>query len=309
MFLLIAPISGNYFPIQIWEVLTFMKIYHNMYKDLPFNKHVMQYDKNPTLCLGTSGGVIALYIASNANFKEENLDLSILNSDKLISYTFGGSLWKVNINKLNNIKPFNVSMIIGTYDKKSHKPIYITNDRSYQKEEKDILYWEDGEIPKAMVASMSIPYIFSSVKTDNLDLVDGGVGSPSPFSIINNEDLYKHNTLKIVYLSSEDNNDTYQFGYKDIINSLYKAEIESVKLAFKLFCMINKLNYTHEITTDIDNIITSPNFLIIIVCRLNKYEMSMTNFDENIIRNTKKYIEGYDYECFYTSLTRKITYI
>lgn len=301
MFIVIAPISGKQFPLQIWEMLEFMKLYKDYYNKKPFAEKACQLDKMPNKILAASGGVIAMYITSVADYDENKIDVEFLNSEKILKFSvISKSMYKVvGLEPIYDKTPYTTDVIVGTYDTITHSPIRITNSHHLMNE--NVIYWEKNKFIHAMIASMSIPFLFRSISIDSYNLVDGGVGEPSPFSVINNESLFENETLKMVYLESNNLNEPYSIGYQDLIMSLYRMEKISVINAFKHYCAVKQLKCKCEkVKSSIMNIISRDNFLIFVSCETKNYKFSLTSFNEKTIRDTKKSITSFIYECYYT---------
>jgi predicted acylesterase/phospholipase RssA len=220
-----GSVSGGGFPAQIQEI-----IYYTEQKQKAFSDKTTEISQwyLPDLCMGTSGGNVALYIAISGNFTEGGIK-RVVNalSANMFSMTwfpqpmdfvptwvlgvFEGAVYRPGYGAKTLLKAFNnseniqtIEMWNSTYNKTTKKTALFCN-----KSDKDTfiskftyspfdfktmpLKYLDGDIGKiseTVIASASVPILFKPVNIDGDLHADGGITYPSPLSPLQ-EEIYK----------------------------------------------------------------------------------------------------------------------
>lgn len=81
------------------------------------------------------------------------------------------------------------------------------------------IVFEKGSIYEAIRASIAIPAVFTSIQTDNLNLVDGGVINPLPINFV------RHSRRNIVIAINLDGKPDLKFGPLPIENNKYSISL------------------------------------------------------------------------------------
>ncbi len=220
-----GSISGGGFPAQIQQI-----IYYTQEKQKAFSDKTSNISSwyLPNVCMGTSGGNIALYIAISGNFTEGGIKRVIksLNAEMfsqtwwpdpmafIPTWTLGifeGAVYRPGYGAKNLLDAFNTSSSIQTYEmwntafnknqkktclfcNKSSSESYISpyTYSTYQFKTLPLKYL-DGDINKisaTVIASASVPILFKPVTIDGEDYIDGGVSYPSPLTPLQ-EEIFK----------------------------------------------------------------------------------------------------------------------
>lgn len=218
----IGSISGGGFPAQLQEII----FYTNEKKKAFANKlqNISQY-YTPDLCMGTSGGNIALYLSISGNWDEGGIHRVINHlNPSMFSQTwwpnqmsfiptwvlgvFEGSVYRPgygaarlldtfnNPSSISNIEMWNTAYnkdqkMTGLFCNKKVGSTYISPLTYSSFEFKTLpLKFLDGNINKisdTIVASASVPLLFKPVVIDNENYVDGGITYPSPLTPLQEE--------------------------------------------------------------------------------------------------------------------------
>ncbi len=226
MYLLILPVSGGGFVTQ-----------------LAILQHLCEINFVPNLTLASSGGNVAAYIASAADWKwskiekiaadlSNNLFMQCWNNISFISVIIGyyqGAMYNRGFGVKSLLtKYFDKKSITkyeiwtGTYNKQRQKAMLFCNRNTETSvidssvidldltQSMDPVY-ADGDInliSDAAIASASIPAIVPPQKIMGEDYMDGGIAGASPLSVMHEPILKKVNEnnspLHIVYVNSID---------------------------------------------------------------------------------------------------------
>lgn len=218
----IASISGGGFPAQIQQIL-----YATEQKQIAFNdktENISDY-YNPDLCMGTSGGNVALYIAISGNWNEGGIKrvVNMLNPE-MFSQTwwpgpmsfiptwvlgiFEGAVYKPGYGAETLLKAFNspesiqrIEMWNTAFNKDQKRTGLFCNKSSNDSFVSPLTYssfdfktlplqYLEGDISKisrTVIASASVPFLFKPVEIDNEEYIDGGVTYPSPLTPLQEE--------------------------------------------------------------------------------------------------------------------------
>lgn len=220
-----ASISGGGFPAQIQQIL-----FYTQEKQTAFNDKTEQISDwyMPDLCMGTSGGNVALYIALSGNFTEGGIKRVISKlSPEMFSQTwwpepmsfiptwvlgvFEGAAYRPGFGAKGLLAAFNnfeniqdIEMWNTAYNKTQKKTGIFCNKGSSETFISSFTYspfefktlplkYLDGDITaisKTVIASASVPFLFKPVVIDNEEYIDGGVTYPSPLTPLQ-EEIYK----------------------------------------------------------------------------------------------------------------------
>ncbi len=220
-----GSISGGGFPAQIEEIL-----FVTEQKKIAFStatENISTY-YIPDLCMGTSGGNVALYIAISGNWNEGGIK-RVINSMSpemfaqtwwpgpmgfLPTWTLGifeGAIYRPGYGANSLLNAYNtpnsitsVEMWNSSYNKNEKKTALFCNKKEGTTFVSPLTYsnfdsktlplkFLNGDISKissSLVASASVPFLFKPVTIDNNEYIDGGVTYPSPLSILQ-EEIYK----------------------------------------------------------------------------------------------------------------------
>ena len=220
-----ASISGGGFPAQLQQILYYIENKQIAFKDKTEN--IASY-YTPDLCMGTSGGNVALYIAISGNWTPGGIRrvVDTLNSN-MFSQTwwpgpmsfiptwvlgiFEGAVYKPGYGANGLLKAFNnsnsiemVEMWNSSYNEDQKKTVLFCNKSSYDTFVSPLTYstfdskslplkFLDGDINKisqSIIASASVPLLFKPVEIENESYSDGGVTYPSPLTTLQDE-IYK----------------------------------------------------------------------------------------------------------------------
>jgi len=226
MYIYVLPVSGGGFVTQLAII-----------------QHLCEIKFIPKIILASSGGNVAAYISSAANWKwaaieriarELSQDLFICPWIKIASLSLVIGYFKGNIhNKGSGIYEFvnkyftnesikKYEIWTGTYNKNKQRArlfcnlskkdsILDTSCIDYDLTQSMEPYFADGDmtiIGDASVASASIPSVVPSQKIFDEDYIDGGVASASPLSIMQEPILKyihsKNEKLHLLYINSVD---------------------------------------------------------------------------------------------------------
>lgn len=220
-----GTISGGGFPAQLQEILYVIDQKKKAFANV--SENISSYYV-PDLCMGTSGGNVALYIAISGNWDEGGIKRVINSmSPDMFAQTwwpgpmsflptgllgiFEGAIYRPGYGATALLKAFNTSNSImsvemwnSSYNKNEKKTALFCNRKenttfisplTYSNFESKTLplTFLAGDIPRissSVVASASVPFLFKPVSIDNNDYIDGGVTYPSPLSIFQ-EEIYK----------------------------------------------------------------------------------------------------------------------
>ncbi len=232
-----APMSGGGFPAQLQEILYYTDQRQKAFSDQTEN--ISSYYL-PDLCMGTSGGNVALYLAISGNFNEGNIHRVVETlTPKMFSQNwwpgpmsfiptwllgvFEGSVYKPGYGAGALMKAFNTTSSIQTiemwnssFNKEQNRTALFCNKKSSDTYISPFTYssfdfktlplkFNDGDIQKisqTIIASASIPLLFQPVVIDGENYIDGGVTYPSPLTPLQ-EEIYKCVTGGIEPLSYE----------------------------------------------------------------------------------------------------------
>lgn len=226
MYLIVLPVSGGGFTVQLAII-----------------QHLCEVKIVPNVILSSSGGNVAAYVASAADWKwsgieriasklSQNLFIKPWSNISLLSLAIG--YFKGNVyDKGKGIydflsqyfNEFNISKYeiwTGTYNKNKQKARLFCNVSSkrtafdiscidYELTQSMEPVFADGNIEliiQAGIASISIPSIVPPQKIFNEEYVDGGVANASPLTIMQ-EPILKYlrdtdDSLHIIYINSVD---------------------------------------------------------------------------------------------------------
>jgi predicted acylesterase/phospholipase RssA len=220
-----ASISGGGFPAQLQEIL-----YYTEQKRKAFSSETTNISDwfMPDLCMGTSGGNVALYIAISGNFTEGGIKRVVQKlNPEMFSQTwwpepmsfiptwilgiFEGAVYRPGYGAKNLLNAFNnfdniqdIEMWNSAYSKTSKKTgLFCNKDSSdtfispytyspfdFKTLPLNYLSGDINKISKTVIASASIPFLFKPVNIDNQDYIDGGVTYNSPLTTFQ-EEIYK----------------------------------------------------------------------------------------------------------------------
>jgi predicted acylesterase/phospholipase RssA len=220
-----ASISGGGFPAQVQQIL-----YITEQKKKAFNTETEKIYTyyTPDLCMGTSGGNVALYIAISGNWDEGGIKRVINSmSPSMFSQTwwpgpmsfiptwvlgiFEGAVYRPGYGANGLLDAYNnpsnitsVEMWNTAYNKDKKKTGLFCNRKDGQTFVSSLTYspydfktlslnYLNGDISKissAVVASASVPLLFKPVNIDGDDYEDGGVTYASPLTPLQ-EEIYK----------------------------------------------------------------------------------------------------------------------
>lgn len=220
-----ASISGGGFPAQIQQIL-----YYTQEKQKAFSDKTTGISEwyTPDLCMGTSGGNIALYIAISGNFTEGGIKrvVSSLSAD-MFSQTwwpgpmdfiptwvlgvFEGAVYRPGYGANNLLHAFNnpeniqtYEMWNSTYNTTTKKTALFCNRNAndcfvskftyspfeFKTMPLEYLNGDIQKISKTVIASASVPLLFKPVEIDGDEHADGGITYPSPLTPLQ-EEIYK----------------------------------------------------------------------------------------------------------------------
>ncbi len=218
----IAPISGGGFPGQIAQILYVIKNKRQAFENK--TQDISSY-YIPDLCMGTSGGNVALYITISGNFTEGGIK-RVINSmnPEMFSQTwwpgplsfiptwvlgiFEGAVYKPGYGAENLLKAYNnnqsiqkVEMWNTAYNKEQKRTGLFCNKKDGETFVSPLTYstfdfktlplkFLNGNIPeiaKTVIGSASIPLLFKPVEIDGEEYEDGGITYPSPLTPLQNE--------------------------------------------------------------------------------------------------------------------------
>jgi hypothetical protein len=220
-----GSISGGGFPAQIQEILFVTEQKKKAFENA--TEKISSY-YIPDLCMGTSGGNVALYIAISGNWDEGGIKRVINSmSPEMFSQTwwpgpmgflptwtlgiFEGAVYRPGYGASSLLNAFNtptsimsVEMWNSSYNKTEKKTALFCNRKENTTFISPLTYsnfecktlplkYLNGDIDKisaSVIASASVPYLFKPVIIDNNEYIDGGVTYPSPLSIFQ-EEIYK----------------------------------------------------------------------------------------------------------------------
>jgi len=220
-----GTVSGGGFPAQIQEILFVTEQKKKAFSTATEN--ISSY-YIPDLCMGTSGGNVALYIAISGNWDEGGIKrvINSMSPDMFAQTWWPGPMgflptWVLGIFEGAVYRPgYGANSLLGAYNTPNSIMSVEMWNSSYNKNEKKTalfcnkkdgstfispltystfesktlpLKFLNGDINKissSVVASSSVPFLFKPVSIDNEDYIDGGVTYPSPLGILQDE-IYK----------------------------------------------------------------------------------------------------------------------
>jgi hypothetical protein len=220
-----SSISGGGFPAQLQEIIFVTEQKRKAFASA--TEKISSY-YIPDLCMGTSGGNVALYIAISGNWDEGGIKRVINSmSPEMFSQTwwpgpmgfiptwvlgiFEGAVYRPGYGASSLLNAYNtpvsitsVEMWNSAYNKNEKKTALFCNKKENSTFVSQLTYsnfecktlplnYLNGDINKistSVIASASVPYLFKPVIIDNNEYIDGGVTYPSPFSIFQ-EEIYK----------------------------------------------------------------------------------------------------------------------
>lgn len=330
MFVYALPISGGGFVAQLAGL-----------------QHLSQIGIKPNVCLASSGGNVATYIGAASDWHwasiqriatsmNQTLFANSWSTIPAISFIIGyfkGSFFDYGTGVyqfLNNI--FNKDTIqkyeiwTGTYDKKQQKAQLFCNKSTSSLPIKHIdlnltqsltpIYCDGdiGLISKASLASASIPGLVPPQIIDGVSYVDGGVGSASPLTVMQEAILYeskKVGKLHIVYINSVNLNqppiqsntvnviDTWKQAASDLIRSQTVVDrLSAYELLRANSGEIHSVTFkcTYNNLLKIKEIYEHANHSLLEFYPINTYEINITQFNgEDILREITGAYE--DCEC------------
>lgn len=218
----IAPISGGGFPGQLAQIL-----YNIQQKQKAFSEETENISSyyTPDLCMGTSGGNVALYISISGNFTEGGIKrvISSMNPE-MFSQTwwpgplsfiptwvlgiFEGAIYKPGYGAENLLKAYNndqsitkVEMWNTAFNKEQKRTGLFCNKNVNDTFISPLTYstfdfktlplkFLNGNIPeiaRTVIGSASIPLLFKPVEIEGEEYEDGGITFPSPLTPLQNE--------------------------------------------------------------------------------------------------------------------------
>lgn len=221
----VAPMSGGGFPAQIQQLLLLTETKQQVFSSQTTN--ISSY-YTPDLCMGTSGGNVALYLAISGNFTNAGIRRVIETLDpKMFSQTwwpgpmsfiptwllgvFEGAVYKPGYGAEGLLKAFNnqssiqsIEMWNTSFNKSQNRTALFCNKNSTDTYISPFTYspfdfkttplkFNNGDIKRigdTILASASIPILFKPVVIDNEEYIDGGVTYPSPLTPLQ-EEIYK----------------------------------------------------------------------------------------------------------------------
>lgn len=230
-----ASISGGGFPAQLQEIL-----YITEQKKKAFETQTENISSyyTPDLCMGTSGGNVALYISISGNWNEAGIKRVVSSmSPEMFSQTwwpgpmsflptwilglFEGAVYRPGYGATTLLDAYNnpqsisyTEMWNSSYNKNQKKTALFCNKKEGTTFISPLTYstfdfktlplkYLDGDISKisaSVVASASVPLLFKPVVIDGDEYIDGGVTYPSPLTPLQ-EEIYK--TIKNINQSTE----------------------------------------------------------------------------------------------------------
>lgn len=220
-----GSISGGGFPAQVQQILYITEQKKKAFSTETDNIYTYY---TPDLCMGTSGGNIALYIAISGNWDEGGIKRVINSmSPSMFSQTwwpepmgflptwilgiFEGAVYRPGYGANNLLDAYNnpsnitsVEMWNTAYNKDQKKTGLFCNKKDGQTFVSSLTYspynfktlslnYLNGNISKissTVVASASVPLLFKPVEIDGEEYEDGGVTYASPLTPLQ-EEIYK----------------------------------------------------------------------------------------------------------------------
>ena len=220
-----GSVSGGGFPAQIQEIIYVTEAKKEAFNDETTNMHTYY---TPDLCMGTSGGNVALYVAISGNWEPGSIHRVIkqMNAGMFSQTWWPGPMsfiptWVLGIFEGAVYKPgYGAKQLLDAFNNKNSIVATEMWNSSFNKDQQrtaifcnksdsdtfispftyssfnsktlplNFLNGDIGKISTTVIASASVPLLFKPVVIDSENYIDGGVTYASPLSILS-EEIYK----------------------------------------------------------------------------------------------------------------------